>query len=132
MAITRAEAVGPAAAQAARAEPPANDDDAPRPSERVLLHMPVDVRSASLILIAFLLGIYALRWAAPVVITVLMGLLFCYALAPIVDRLVRIGLPRALAAAVVMVAITGGLAWTTWSLSDQAASLIESHRTSCE
>src|SRR3954471_5952220 len=78
------------------------DDAGPREPDRVLLHMPVDVRSASLILIAFMLGIYALKWAAPVVIPILMSVLFCYALGPLVDRLRRVGVPRALGAAVVM------------------------------
>jgi predicted PurR-regulated permease PerM len=107
-------------------ETPGAGDEPARETERILLHMPVDVRSVALILIATLLSLYALRWAAEVVIPVLMGLLFSYALSPLVDRLVRIGIPRALGAAVVMVAIVGGLAWTTYSLSDQANSLIES------
>jgi predicted PurR-regulated permease PerM len=101
-------------------------DEPPREKERVLLHMPIDVRSASMIVVATLLSLYALRWAAEIVIPVLMGLLFSYALSPLVDRLVRAGVPRALGAAVVMIALVGGLAWTTWSLSDQANSLIES------
>ncbi len=101
-------------------------DEPLREKERVLLHMPIDVRSASMIVVASLLSLYALRWAAEIVIPVLMGLLFSYALSPLVDRLVRVGVPRALGAAVVMIALVGGLAWATWSLSDQANSLIES------
>ena len=116
----------PPAGPAAPREPEAATDPGSRDPERVLLHMPVDVRSASLILIAFMLGLYVLHWAAGVVIPVLMALLFSYALSPLVDRLDRLGLPRALGAALVMVAITGGMAWTTYSLSDQANSLIES------
>ena len=98
----------------------------PREQDRVVLHMPIDVRSASMAVVASLLSLYALQWAAEIVIPVLMGLLFSYALTPLVDRLVRVGVPRALGAAVVMVALVGGLAWTTWSLSDQANSLITS------
>ena len=101
-------------------------DEQPREKERALLHTPVDVRNASMIVIASLLSLYALRWAAQIVIPVLMALLFSYALTPLVDRLVRAGVPRALGAAVVMIALVGGLAWGTWSLSDQANSLIES------
>jgi predicted PurR-regulated permease PerM len=111
-------------------ELPVESVDAPgepaREKERVLLHMPVDVRSTSTIVIASLLGLYALHWAAEIVIPVLMGLLFSYALTPLVDRLVRLGIPRALGAAAVMVALVGGLAWGTWQLSDQANNLIES------
>jgi len=94
--------------------------------ERVLLRTPIDVRNVSMIVVASLLTLYALRWAAEIVIPVLMGLLFSYALTPLVDRLVRAGVPRGLGAAVVMIAVVGGLAWGTWSLSDQANNLIES------
>ena len=97
-----------------------------REKERVLLRTPVDVRNASMIVIASLLSLYALRWASEIVIPVLMGLLFSYALTPLVDRLVRAGIPRALGAAAVMIALVGGIAWGTWSLSDQANNLIES------
>ena len=98
----------------------------PHEKERVLLRTPIDVRNASMVVVASLLSLYALRWAAEIVIPVLMGLLFSYALTPLVDRLVRLGVPRALGAAVVMIALVGGVAWGTWSLSDQANDLIES------
>jgi len=101
-------------------------DETVREKERVLLRTPIDVRSASMIVVASLLSLYALRWAAEIVIPVLMALLFSYALTPVVDRLVRAGVPRALGAAVVMIALMGGLAWGTWSLSDQANSVITS------
>ena len=104
----------------------AGPDEPPREKERVLLRTPIDVRSAAMIVTASLLSLYALRWAAEIVIPVLMGLLFSYALTPVVDRLVRAGVPRALGAAVVMISLVGGVAWGTWSLSDQANSLIES------
>ena len=111
---------------AVQANGEAGEAGEPREKERVLLHMPVDVRSTSMIFIASLLGLYALRWAAPIVIPVLMGLLFSYALTPVVDRIVRLGVPRALGAAVVMVALVGGAGWGAWSLTDQANNLIES------
>ena len=101
-------------------------DEPPREKERVLLHMPIDVRNMSMIVIASLLGLYALRWAAEIVIPVLMGLLFSYALTPLVNGLVRAGVPRALGAGVVMIALVGGIGWGTWSLNDQANNLIES------
>ncbi len=104
----------------------ADASEPPRRRERVVLHTPVDVHSAAMVTVAFLLSLYALRWAAEIVIPVLMGLLFSYALSPLVDRLSRTRLPRPLSAAVVMVAVVGGLAWTTWALSDQANSLLES------
>ncbi|MDB5817488.1 MAG: family transporter, partial [Rhizobacter sp.] len=53
--------------------------------QRVHLHMPVDVRSASLVVIAVLASLFALHWAAAVFIPVLMGILFSYALSPVVS-----------------------------------------------
>lgn len=93
--------------------------------ERVLLHMPVDVRSLSLVVIATLLSIFALHWARAVFVPVLMGLLFSYALAPLVDRLVRWHLPRWLAAATLLLTIAGGLGGGAYLLSDQADNLIQ-------
>ncbi|HEX7686064.1 MAG TPA: AI-2E family transporter [Burkholderiaceae bacterium] len=97
-----------------------------RRRERVVLHTPVDVRSGSAVVLSVLLSLYALHWAAEIVIPVLMGLLFSYALSPVVDRLCRLRVPRPLSAGIVMVMLVGGLAWATYSLSDQANNLLES------
>ncbi|MET0517894.1 MAG: AI-2E family transporter [Burkholderiaceae bacterium] len=108
-------------------ETPATDDEttAPPEPERVLLHMPVDVRSLSLVVIATLLSVFALHWARAVFVPVLMGLLFSYALAPLVDRLVRWHLPRWLAAAALLLGIAGSLGGGAYLLSDQADNLIQ-------
>ena len=103
-----------------------NGDEPPKEKERVLLQMPIGVRNTSMIVVASLLGLYALRWASEIVIPVLMGLLFSYALTPPVNGLVRLRVPRALGAAMVMIALVGGIGWGTWQLSDQANNLIES------
>ena len=104
----------------------AGEGGEPRERERVLLRTPIDVRNVSMIVIASLLALYALRWAAEIVIPVLMALLFSYALTPLVNFLVRAGIRRGLGAAAVMIALVGGIGWGTWSLSDQANNLIES------
>ena len=75
------------------AEPPADGPDtaatlvAPeaavvRRREPVLLHMPVGIKSASLLVLAVLASIFALRWAADVWIPLMLSLLLTYALAP--------------------------------------------------
>jgi predicted PurR-regulated permease PerM len=92
----------------------------------VLLFMPVDVRSVSLALLAFLGSLFALRWAEAVVIPVLLGLTFSYALSPLVDRLERLRIPRAISAALIIGSLFGGVGWTAWSLSSDAAALVES------
>ncbi|MGJ7542791.1 AI-2E family transporter [Variovorax sp. LT1R16] len=94
--------------------------------DRVLLHMPVDVRSASLVLLAVLASVFALHWAAAVFIPLMLSLLATYALAPLVNRLVRWHVPRALAAAAILLAIGGAFGWTGYSLSGSAAQLVDS------
>ncbi len=98
---------------------------APEP-ERVFLHMPVDVRSTALALIALAATLHTLHWASAVFIPLLLGLLFSYALTPLVDRLQRWRLPRALAAGVALLAVLAGLGSMTWSLSDDATALVAS------
>ncbi|MGR4870719.1 AI-2E family transporter [Variovorax sp. LARHSF232] len=99
---------------------------APEPErERLLLHMPVDVRSASLIFLAVLAGIFTLHWAAKVFIPLMLTLMLTYALAPLVDKLQQWRLPRWLGAAVVLLGLGGGLGWTGYSLSDSASQLLD-------
>lgn len=96
-------------------------DDAPK----VLLNAPVDVRSVSLVVIAVLASLVVLHWASAVFVPLLLGLMFSYALTPLVDRMVRLRIPRTLAAAALLAAIAGGMVSLTYSLSDDAASMIE-------
>jgi predicted PurR-regulated permease PerM len=122
--------------------PTAEDNDSPAPEppetvpdtaperapapERILLHMPVDVRSLSLAVLAVLATLLALHWAAALVIPLLLGLTFSYALSPVVDWLQRLRIPRALGAALLIVSISGGVGWTAYALSDDASELIDS------
>jgi predicted PurR-regulated permease PerM len=94
--------------------------------ERVLLHMPVDVRSIALVVIAVLLCMFALKWAQGVAIPLLLGVMTSYALAPAVDRLQRWHIPRSIAAGIVLTSGLGAISWGAWSLSDQASALVES------
>ena len=103
------------------AEPAA---DIPK-DERVMLHMPVDVRSAALGVLAVLGVLFTLHWASAVFIPVMLGLMFSYALSPIVDRLARWHIPRSLAAALLIGGLIGGLVGTSYALSDDASTLIE-------
>ena len=106
---------------------PIGDSHPPEPEpQRVHLHMPIDVRSASLALIALLASVYVLRWASAVFIPLLLGLMFSYAMSPVVNRLQRWHIPRALGAAVLLIAALGGLGSLAYSLSDDAAALVES------
>ena len=108
------------------ARPPATDASAAPEPDRPHLHMPVDVRSAALALIALAASLHTLHWASAVFIPLLLGLLLSYALTPLVDRLQRWRLPRALGAALALLAVLAGLGSMAWSLSDDASALVAS------
>ena len=95
-------------------------------TERVMLHMPVDVRSASMVVLAVLASIFALRWAAAVFIPLMLSLVLTYALSPLVDRLERWKVPRWIGAAIILLGLGGGFGWTGYSLSGSAAELVDS------
>jgi predicted PurR-regulated permease PerM len=94
--------------------------------ERALWELPVDVRSASMGLLAVLATLYTLHWAKDVFIPVLLGLMASYALTPLVDCLERWRQPRVLASALVLVAIVSSICLTSYRLSDDAGELIAS------
>lgn len=86
---------------------------------------PGTLRSASLLVIAVLLSLAALRYAAVVIVPLVLGILLSYVLTPLITLLVRWHIPRALAAALLMLGIVGGSGTLAWSLKDDAIALIE-------
>ncbi len=94
--------------------------------KRLVLHMPVDVRSASLVVLAVLASVFALRWGQAVFVPLMLSLLLNYALSPLVERLHRWYLPRWIGAAVILLGLFGGLGWTGYSLSGSASQLLDS------
>ena len=99
--------------------------DAPAEPPRVLLHMPVDVRSLSLIVLATLACVFVLRWASAVFIPLVAGVLVSYALSPAVDWLQRHRIPRVLSAALLILGALGSVGGTAYVLSDDANKLVE-------
>ena len=90
------------------------------------LQMPVSIRSVSLAVIAFLAGLFMLHWAKAVFIPFMVGLVFSYALSPIVNWLESRRIPRVLGAGVLLLALMGAIGSTAYSLSDEAAQLVDS------
>src|SRR5688572_20896066 len=86
---------------------------------------PVPARNAPLTLLAVFATIFVLDWAEAVFIPLLLGLLVSYALAPVVDRLERLSVPRGVSAAVLLLAIVAGLGAAAFALRGEATSLIE-------
>ncbi|WP_416352193.1 AI-2E family transporter [Variovorax sp. LG9.2] len=107
-------------------EAPSSTEGAKKNGERVLLHMPVDVRSASLVVLAVLATVFALQWASAVFIPLMVSLLLTYALAPLVTRLERIKISRWFGAAAILLILGGAIAWTTYSLAGSALQLVDS------
>jgi predicted PurR-regulated permease PerM len=93
---------------------------------RVLLHMPVDVRNVALVVLMVLALLGVLHWAAGFFIPLMLGLVFSYALSPLVDGMQRWGLPRWLGAAVLIVAILAGMGGAAYAFSDDANDLVAS------
>lgn len=95
-------------------------------SDTPQLHMPIDVRSASLVVLAVLASVFALRWAAAVFIPLMVSLMLTYALAPLVDQLERWKISRWIGAAVILLGLGGAFGWTGYSLSNSASQLLDS------
>lgn len=112
-------------ADAQREKADANGASATEPP-RVLLHMPVDVRSAALVVLAVLGCVFALRWASALFIPLMGAVLLTYALAPAVSKLEQWRLPRWAAATFLLLGLAGGIGTTAWTLSDNAAELVDS------
>lgn len=87
---------------------------------------PIDVklRSVALVVVASAAGIALLFWAREVFIPIVLSVLISYALEPVVLTAMRVRLPRVIAAALVMLLFTGGLVYTGYALSDDAAAIV--------
>ena len=102
--------------------PPQADEDL----ARVVPDGPVDVRSVSLVVLATLASLFTLHWASAVFIPVMVGLLFSYALSPVVAWLQACRIPRVVSAAVLILGLVGGVGAAVYALADDASKLIES------
>jgi predicted PurR-regulated permease PerM len=78
--------------------------------------------SRALWVLAVLAGLAFVKLAATLLIPIVVGVLVSLALEPIVAWLIRRGLPRALAAALVMAMLLAGLGWGGYALRDRLAS----------
>lgn len=126
----QAEAPSPAQPEPAPGHPAAPDTAAAPlatpPPAPLMLQMPVDVRNLSLALLALFASVALLHWASAVFIPLMLSILLTTALRPAVNMLRRWHIPRPLGAAVLLIALVGGLASTAWSLSDGAVQLVDS------
>jgi predicted PurR-regulated permease PerM len=101
-----------------------SEPESPEPAP-LTLRMPVDVYSFSLALLAVLAVIFVLHWAAAIFIPLMLGVMISYALSPLVNRMHKLRIPRAIGAAVLLLSIVGATGSLVYSLSDDATRLIE-------
>lgn len=90
-----------------------------------LKNLSINVRGASLLVIAIILSLATLHFARSVFIPLIMGVMFSYALKPIVNRMVRLHIPHALAAALLLLGLVGGSGAIAYSLSDEAGEFLD-------
>jgi predicted PurR-regulated permease PerM len=105
------------------------DDTIPSPAKSVdaiplTVHLPVDARGAALSIMATVALIFALDWAQPFLITLLLGILFAYTLNPLVVLLERIRIPRVVGASVVMLAVVCAIGFGAYTLRGQAQRIL--------
>ena len=83
------------------------------------VHLPVDARGVALGILATVALIFALDWAQPFLITLLLGILFAYTLNPLVVALERYKVPRILGSSLVMLAVIFAIGFGTYALRGQ-------------
>ncbi len=86
--------------------------------------LPVDARGVALVIMATVALIFALNWAQPFLITLLLGILFAYTLNPLVMWLERIRIPRVVGTSLVMLAVICALVFGTYALRGQVQRII--------
>lgn len=79
----------------------------------------------ALVLLAGIAVIATLYFARTFFVPLLIGILASYTLRPVVNWLRRLHIPQAIAAALVMAVLVGGVSWIAYSLSDEATVMIE-------
>ena len=76
-------------------------------------------------ILALVAVLFLLKYAQDVFIPLVLACLLFYALDPVVDALQKLKVPRVLGAAVVLLSLLGGVAWTTYSVRDEALNVVE-------
>lgn len=88
------------------------------------VHSPVDARGAALGIMATVALVFALDWAQPFLITLLLGIFFAYTLNPLVIWLERVKVPRIVGASLVMLAVICALVFGAYALRGQVQRII--------
>jgi len=82
------------------------------------------VRNLAVTVLACLAVVLVLQYAQMLLVPIVIGVLISYALAPFVGSLQRLRVPRAVAAAIAVVTVVGGLGLGVYTLTDQAMAIV--------
>ncbi|MBG6077829.1 AI-2E family transporter [Polaromonas sp. CG_9.11] len=93
--------------------------------ERFILHMPVDVRNVSLVILAIMASLFVLQWARVVLIPIMLSVLLSYAFSPLINWMETRRVPRWLSSAVLLLGILGAMGSGAYLLRLEATQLIE-------
>ncbi len=113
---------------AARTSPlpnPTADNTLLPPEPLPVSRAPVDIKSASLAVLAVIGIVLFLRFAQEVVVPLVVGVLISYALEPIVSWLKKWSIPRAVGAAVLLTAMIASAGLGVFVLFDDAVAVVE-------
>lgn len=86
----------------------------------LVVHLPVSSHGVALWILATIALIFALDWAQPFLITLMLGILFAYTLNPLVVWLERHRVPRIAGTSIVMLAVICALVFGAYALRGQA------------
>jgi len=89
------------------------------------VHIPADMQSWALIIVATITVVFALEWAQSFFIPLSLGILLAYTLNPLVVWLEQIKIHRVIGASLVIVAVIFTLVFGTYSLRGQMLTIIE-------
>ena len=94
-------------------------------NDAAVLPATMDVRNASLTVLAVLALILVLQYAQAMVIPIVLGILISYALEPVVKVLERWHVPRVIGAALVLLAVVGASGWLLYGLRQEATAIVQ-------
>jgi predicted PurR-regulated permease PerM len=97
----------------------------PESGAPLAIHVPVDVRSAALTVLAGIAVVLVLQYAQAMIIPIVLAVLISYALEPVVAWTERWRVPRAIGAAIVLLALVTAGGWMLYGLRSQATAIVE-------
>jgi predicted PurR-regulated permease PerM len=102
----------------------APDPDAERPEPAQNGNAVVNVRNTAVTMLAVLAVVLVLQYAQSVLVPFVVGILISYGLAPFVEALQRLRVPRAIGAAVAVTTLVAAIGIGVYTLSDQAMAIV--------